>query len=79
MKTVWKSGLTPEQAKNIELAFEENKLLRRRLTELINAKITSSWEGSVSRDGYDVPNWAYKQADARGYERALKEVISLIN
>ena len=28
---------------------------------------------------YDVANWAYKQADSIGYQRALEEAIKLLN
>jgi hypothetical protein len=28
---------------------------------------------------YDSPSWAYKQADQNGYNRALNDIIQLLN
>ena len=46
---------------------------------MLEDKCSASTKTSRSKDGYDSANWAYLQADARGYERALQEVISLIS
>lgn len=78
MKTSWTKGLTPEQTTELRKDFVGSTILRRRLTELLNEKSTLSREGSTSKDAYSNPNWAYLQADARGYERAILEVISLL-
>jgi hypothetical protein len=78
MKTVWTAGLTPEQTTEIKKDFVGSAILRKRLTAILEGKTSSSRDASMTKDGYANPNWAYLQADARGYERALSEVISLL-
>ena len=41
-------------------------------------KVESSNRAARLKDSYDSPNWAFLQADQRGYERAMYEVIALI-
>ena len=78
MKTVWKKGLEKDAAEEIELAFNSGGVLRQRLREILLERIEVADRRSVSEEGYDCPNWAYKQADTSGYKRALFEIISLI-
>lgn len=78
MKTAWTKGLTPEQTTEIRKDFVGAAILRNRLTELLEEKSMLSRNESISKDNYANPNWTYLQADARGYERALSEVISLL-
>lgn len=79
MKTSWTKGLTPEKQEEIKREFKSSSLLRERLAVLVQDKIDASIKASRSKDEYANSNWAYLQADARGYERALSEVISLIS
>lgn len=79
MKTSWVQGLDKELVADIRQNFKESLVVRRRLEEMLNAKISSSQRTSRSKDAYTNPNWAYLQADARGYERALQDVIDLIS
>jgi hypothetical protein len=78
MKQSWILGLEPDIAKEIKGDFKSSLLVRNRLAVLLNDKITSNRRALVNKEGYEVANWAYKQADGIGYERALQEVISLI-
>jgi hypothetical protein len=78
MKTIWTKGLNEEQTIQLRQDFVGGALLRERLSKLLEEKQDSSVKRSRSEEGYSNPNWAYQQADARGYERALSEVISLI-
>jgi len=78
MKTVWTKGLNAEQIVQLKQDFVGGALLRERLSKLLEEKQDSSVKKSRSEDGYEKSNWAYQQADARGYERALSEVISLL-
>lgn len=78
MKTVWTKGLTEEQTTELRKDFVGSAILRGRLKELLEEKAKLSRDGSVSKDAYNSPNWAYLQADARGFERAILEVLSLI-
>lgn len=79
MKTSWTKGLTPEKQEEIKRDFNASALLRERLAVLAQEKIDASRKDSTLKEGYANPNWAYLQADARGYERALSEIISLIS
>jgi hypothetical protein len=78
LKTAWTKGLTQEQATELRKDFVGAVILRQRLQKLLDEKAELSRKESISKDAYTNPNWAYLQADARGYERALSEVISLL-
>lgn len=78
MKVSWTKGLTKEKREEVEEAFSRGALLRRRLKELLEDKIEDERKKVRSEILYDNPNWAYRQADAVGYERALNDIISLI-
>ena len=79
MKTSWTQGVGKELAVDIKQNYKESLVLRRRLRELLEKKMSTSWRSSQSKDGYSSPNWAYTQADARGYERAMREILELIS
>jgi len=79
MKTSWTTGVDPQRAIDITQNYKESVVMRARFTELVEAKMDASWRSSMSKAEYANPNWAYLQADARGYERALKEIISLLS
>jgi 23S rRNA U2552 (ribose-2'-O)-methylase RlmE/FtsJ len=77
MKTAWTKGLKGEQLSEMKVVFLQNNILRTRTLELLNEKLENSRKQRVLSDSYESPNWAYKQADASGYERALLEIMSL--
>lgn len=79
MKKSLISGLTEEQAEEISRDFVASAFLRKRLSDILTQKISSKRSESTSKASYDSPSWAYYQADAIGYERALNEVISLLS
>lgn len=79
MKTEWKKGLDTDDKKEVELSFNGSGILRKRLEVLLKSKIHTSDKKSYTSDGYDCPNWAYRQADIAGYKRAMNEIISLIS
>lgn len=79
MKTTWTKGLNPEQIIQLKQDFVGGILLRERLIQLLEEKQNASVKKSRSEDGYASANWPYLQADSRGYERALTEVISLLS
>lgn len=78
MKTAWFKGLTEEQKQEMQAHFGGSAVLRTQLTKILRSKIESNNTSVRSKDAYNIPNWAYVQADAVGYERALMEVISLL-
>lgn len=79
MKQSWTSGLEKELAKDIKINYLEALVMRRRLIKMLEAKVGTSSKTSRSKEAYSSPNWALEQADARGYERALSDVIELLN
>ena len=78
MKTSWTKGLLVEAQEEIVEDFKASAGIRSRLTELLMEKINTCRDESRTKAGYEKANWAYLQADARGYERALFEAISLL-
>lgn len=79
MKTTWTKGLDAKDQDELKGDFLSSRLVRHRLKALLEDKINESVKGSRNKDSYESPSWAYLQADARGYERALSEIISLIS
>lgn len=77
MKTSLTQGLSEQEAIDIKANFKEAYLLRERMIDIMRNKIHTSQKFSRSKSGYDCPNWAYKQADQNGYERALDEIIAI--
>lgn len=78
MKILWKTGLDVQQVKDLEQRYKEASFVRNRLEVLLREIIEQKRAGAVAERLYDSPNWAYLQADRAGYERALRDIISLI-
>lgn len=78
MKTSLKAGLNEEESKRIESSYLAGKFFIERLKLVLENKIKDSYESSIKKANYESPSWPYLQADRVGYERALKEVISLL-
>lgn len=79
MKTSWTKGLNAQERQEIEAGFAACAQIRQRLETLINEKVRTKRKESISVDAYASPSWAYLQADTVGYERAMKEIISLLS
>lgn len=79
MKTVWTAGMDVDAIQETTADFKAALQLRKRLEKILCDKINSCREDSLSKTKYESPSWAYTQADTVGYERALKEVISIIS
>lgn len=78
MKSSWTQGLDEQLVKDIRGDFASSLITRKRLAKLLEDKIKSADKSSLNKEGYDIANWALKQADLIGYKRALIEVIDLI-
>lgn len=78
MKLSWTAGLDKGQAEDMRGYFLSSHLLRKRLNKLLEDKIEVAEQNSLSKDNYEISNWAYLQADLVGYKRAINEIISLI-
>jgi hypothetical protein len=80
VKTVWVQNLPEGSVKDdITSSFKAGTVLRRRLKELLEAKVETEVVSRMKREDYESPSWGFKQADSIGYTRALKEIISLIS
>ena len=78
MKQSWYKGLDKDQTSEIKMSFKSALILRKRLISMLEDKELENIRAGRNKDGYDCPNWAYKQADLQGYLRALNDVINLI-
>ena len=79
MKASWINGLEPQLQQDVRGDFASSRVTRKRLTELLDDHIKTADKTALNKDGYDIPNWALKQADLIGYKRALNEIINLIS
>ena len=79
MKTSITKGMTEEETKEISMEFISSVYLRKRLVEVLEDRIASSRASVIASSSYDSPAWPFVQADNNGYERALREVISLLS
>ena len=78
MKTSWTQGLEKGEKAEMKAFFEQALYVRKRLSSIINNKISTSLGGDTLVSSYDNPNWALKQADSVGYRRALSELLSIL-
>lgn len=78
MKTVLTAGLNEEVKKQVRAEFIGSPVFRERLIAVLNGKKESLRSNVLSKSSYENPSWAYLQADSNGYERAINELISLL-
>jgi len=78
MKSIWVDGLEPDATLEMKGDFTSSHLLRKRMKKILEDKIETKRVGVRKDANYDKPNWANYVADSIGYERALAEIISLI-
>jgi hypothetical protein len=78
MKTRWTQGLDETLSQDVRGDFKSSLVTRKRLAALLEEDVRSAEKTALNKDGYDVANWALKQADLIGYKRALQHVINLI-
>lgn len=79
LKTVWTTGMAKELADEVRRNYKESLVMRRRLAKLLKDYADTSTKNSRSKLLYENPNWALLQADQRGYERAMMEILELIS
>lgn len=77
MKTTWFKHLKTEEEKDkFKNSVKASYDVLERLQEILGDKIEVKLNTSDS--DYNQASWAYQQADANGYVRALREVTSLL-
>lgn len=79
MKSSLFKGLDEQGVKDVSASFLSSKPYRDQIIKLLEEEIDGIRLQSVKSSSYDNPNWAYKQADAIGYERGLRKLISLLS
>ena len=76
MKTQWfKECKTKEDKEKAKQAILSNRESLDRLKEILEPML----KDAPPTADYDSPSWAYKQADRIGFNRALNQVLELIN
>ena len=78
MKSSWTIGLSDQQIQEVRKEYASSPVLRERLATLLRNKLDVSETNAQAKVNYEKPSWAYHQADANGYKRAINEIISLI-
>ena len=78
MKSTWLDGLEEDQKKELKGDFISSQLVRKRLGKLINDKIETNRTGIRKKENYEVAHFPALVADSIGYERALVEILSLL-
>jgi hypothetical protein len=78
MKTSIVSGVGAPRASELKSEWGSSQVLRKRLIELLEKKQETSLKKRRKEDIYDSPNFALLQADQIGYERAISEIIALL-
>ncbi|QHJ80877.1 MAG: hypothetical protein [Bacteriophage sp.] len=81
MNTAWTKGLKrgSDELKDLEAAYAASGVLRRRLKQMLEDLYDLETKSRIKTSDYDSPAWAYKQADAIGYARALSKIISMLD
>jgi hypothetical protein len=78
MKSSWFKGCDDEKKGEVRKDFLSSTVVRKQLKYICEDKAKESYKNSRNKADYDCANWAYKQADSRGYERALVEILELL-
>ena len=79
MKTsLLKQCIDTQEEQDLRGSYASALVFRKVLKRALQEKIDASNKASRKEEGYDSPNWAFKQADSRGYERALEEILSFL-
>ncbi len=76
MKSHWfKECKTKEDKEKVKQTLFSNRESLLRLESILESLLKET----PSSADYDSPSWAYKQADRIGYNRALNQVLDIIN
>lgn len=72
--TLWFKGVPESEKEELETLILRNNILLEQLTKVVKSKVKKP-----KKTDYDNPNWAYHRADMDGYNRALTEILSLVD
>lgn len=80
MITAWTKNCTSlEDADKLKASILGSKVALTRLRDLMKEDEDALNSREVGSKAYDLPNWEYRQADANGYRRCLREYMKLLN
>lgn len=74
----WTAGLTDQDKEDLKTSMLAASPAFKRLTMLLENKLSETESRRETRDVYDKAAWPYFQADCNGYQRAIKEIKKLI-
>lgn len=79
MITAWtKNCATSEDKAKLEASILGSKIALNRLKDLMKEDEETLNSREIGSKAYDLPNWEYRQADANGYRRCLREYQKLL-
>lgn len=70
---------TPEEKEAFSRTVSRAKHVLDRLKKLIENDLEAISKSELSIKAYDNPNWAYRQAHANGYKKALNNLLTLVD
>lgn len=78
MKSKWLAGLSDQEKEDVKTSIQAAKPAFKKLTKLLKDKYDENRTSQLKRDTYDKAQWPFFQADCNGYQRAIQEMINLI-
>lgn len=79
MITAWIQGLNVEDQDKLSKRVKSSRDVLDRIIEIMNKDEDALNRRESSASVYDNANWDYRQADANGYRRCLREYKQLLN
>lgn len=67
-----------EEETELRQSYVAANAFRRLMKEVLEDKMEGAQKSSLTKDGYNCPNWAFKQADNVGYQRAMEEILKYL-
>ena len=78
MNSFYAKNLSEQDKADLKEVYSSCARFRQILSNALNTYSLKEYEKSLSKSGYDSPNWSHNQADSIGYRRALKEVVDFL-
>ena len=80
MHLLWGAHIKDEEERaDFQKYVENSTSLLDRLADIITKKIEAADHERMSKKQFDLPSWAFYQADTNGYIRALREIRAITN
>lgn len=79
LSSTWLKDLDKEREKELRAEYAASPVLRSVLKSILLRMREEKEKESISKSGYDNPNWTYLQADSCGYKRALQDIFNILD